>query len=44
MFLLIVSQLFKMLVILLVGIFCSRIGLVSTEGSRCISNLLLEGY
>ena len=42
MFLLIVSQLFKMLVILLVGIFCSRIGLVSTEGSRCISNLLLN--
>ena len=31
-----------MLVILLVGIFCSRIGLVSTEGSRCISNLLLN--
>ncbi|HIW50593.1 MAG TPA: AEC family transporter [Candidatus Blautia intestinavium] len=42
MFLLIVSQLFKMLVILLVGIFCCRIGLVSTEGSRCISNLLLN--
>lgn len=42
MFLLIVSQLFKMLVILLVGIFCSRIGLVSAEGSRCISNLLLN--
>ncbi len=42
MFLLIVSQLFKMLVILLVGIFCCRIGLVSPEGSRCISNLLLN--
>ena len=42
MFLLIVSQLFKMLVILLVGILCSRIGLVSAEGSRCISNLLLN--
>ena len=42
MFLLIVSQLFKMLVILLVGIFCCRIGLVNPEGSRCISNLLLN--
>ena len=31
-----------MLVILLVGILCSRIGLVSAEGSRCISNLLLN--
>lgn len=42
MFLLIVSQLFKMLVILLVGILCCRIGLVGPEGSRCISNLLLN--
>lgn len=42
MFTLIVSQLFKMLVILLVGVLCCRIGLVSTEGSRCISNLLLN--
>lgn len=42
MFVLIVSQLFKMLVILLVGILCCRIGLVTAEGSRCISNLLLN--
>ena len=31
-----------MLVILLVGILCCRIGLVGPEGSRCISNLLLN--
>lgn len=42
MFLLIVSQLFKMLVILLAGILCCRLGIVSQEGSKCISNLLLN--
>lgn len=31
-----------MLVILLVGILCCRIGFVGPEGSRCISNLLLN--
>ena len=41
MFVLIFHQLLKMLIILLVGIFCCRIGLVSSEGSRTISNLLL---
>lgn len=41
MFLLIFNQLVKMLIILIVGIVCVRIGLVSKEGSKTISNLLL---
>ena len=41
MFILIFNQLVKMLIILIVGIVCVRIGLVSKEGSKTISNLLL---
>ncbi len=36
-----IDQLVKMLIILIVGIVCVRIGLVSKEGSKTISNLLL---
>lgn len=41
MFILIFNQLIKMLIILLIGILCVKVGLVSEEGSKTISNLLL---
>lgn len=41
MFVLIFNQLLKMLFILLIAVLCYRIGLVSQEGNRSISNLLL---
>lgn len=42
MFLLIFNQLIKMLLIMLVAFFCYRIGMVSQEGNRSISALLLN--
>ncbi len=41
MFTLIFNQLLKMLFILLLSVFCFRIGMVSQEGNKNISNLLL---
>lgn len=41
MFILIFNQLVKMLIILLIGILCIKIGIVSQEGTRTVSNLLL---
>lgn len=41
MFLIVFQQLFKMLILLVVGIICIRIGLVGEEGRKNISDLLL---
>lgn len=41
MFILIFNQLLKMLIILIIGILCIKVGIVSKEGTRTISNLLL---
>lgn len=41
MFILIFNQLLKMLLLMLVGVFCARKNLITEEGNRCISNFLL---
>ena len=41
MFILIFNQLLKMLILMLVGVFCARKQLITQEGNRCISNFLL---
>ena len=41
MFTLIFNQLLKMLFIMLLAYFCYKIGLITQEGNRTLSNLLL---
>ena len=43
MFTLIFNQLLKMLFIMLLAYFCYKIGLITQEGNRTLSNLLLMG-
>lgn len=42
MFTLIFNQLLKMLFIMLLAYFCYKIGLITQEGNRTLSNLLLQ--